>query len=45
LEGAAIVGRTAIGRATVRLLMFNAPHRLAQRQELLNEGVYPPSKG
>ena len=32
VEGFAISGRTAIGRATVRLLKFNSPERLAERE-------------
>ena len=31
-EGAWIIGRTPVGRATVRLLKFNAPDRLAERE-------------
>ena len=31
-EGERIIGRTAIGRATVRLLKLNAPERQAERQ-------------
>lgn len=35
LRGARIVGRTAIGRATVRLLNMNSEDRLKMRQELM----------
>lgn len=38
LEGARIVGLTACGRATVRLLQFNTPARLAERELLQGIG-------
>ena len=38
-SGAILVGRTAIGRATVDVLAINLPHRVAVRQALLDEGV------
>ena len=31
-EGPRIIGRTAVGRVTVRLLKLNAPERLAERE-------------
>ena len=34
----AIVGRTAVGRTTVRVLALNAPDRLALREALLEAG-------
>jgi len=34
MEGLLIVGKTAIGQATVRLLKLNAPMRLAEREAL-----------
>ena len=37
-EGARIVGKTPIGRATLRLLQFNAPRRIELRQAMLDEG-------
>ena len=37
-EGGVIVGITAIGRATVRLLNMNAPHRVELREEWLEAG-------
>lgn len=37
VRGALIVGLTSIGRATVRLLQINAPHRIELRQWLLEE--------
>ena len=33
-----ILGLTSVGRATVRLLMMNAPHRVELRKEWLKEG-------
>jgi hypothetical protein len=40
-RGALLVGRTAIGRATVAVLAMNLQHRLAQRAALIAEGVFP----
>jgi hypothetical protein len=37
LEGGAVVGRTATGRATVRLLNMNAPRRVELRRAWLLE--------
>jgi|SRR5579864_184245 len=41
-DGPRLVGRTAIGPATVATLRINLDHRLAYRQELIHEGVFPP---
>ena len=41
LNHAQIKGITAIGRATARLLMLNAPTRLLERQVLIVQGQYP----
>jgi HNH endonuclease len=41
-DGARLVGRTAMGRATVATLRINLDHRVAYRQELIDEGVFPP---
>ncbi len=41
LTGAIIVPRTDVGRATVRLLRFNAPDRVLQREVLQQAEVYP----
>lgn len=41
LVNAMIVGKTAIGRATVYLLRFNHPLRIIQRQALMAIGRYP----
>ena len=40
-EGARILGRTAIGRATVRVLNMNDPERMELRLELLESGPVP----
>jgi hypothetical protein len=40
-SGAVLVGRTAVGRATVEVLAINLPHRIAQRAALIAEGVFP----
>lgn len=37
-QGPVIVGLTAAGRATVRLLQMNAPRRLQVRRQLLRQG-------
>jgi hypothetical protein len=39
-RGAVLVGRTRVGRATVRVLAVNDPNRVAFRAELMDEGVY-----
>jgi hypothetical protein len=39
LDGARIVGRTPIGRATVHVLAMNADDLLVIRVELLREGT------
>ncbi|MEX2172796.1 MAG: HNH endonuclease [Pirellulaceae bacterium] len=41
LDGASIVGRTAIGRATVRLLQLNDRKRMRLRTLLLARGAWP----
>ena len=40
-DGPLIVGRTPIGRVTVDLLAMNGPERVALREELIDEGVFP----
>ena len=42
--GPLIVGRTPIGRVTVDLLAMNGPERVALREELIEEGVFPPGE-
>ena len=41
LEGAHIVGLTAVGRATARLLKFDDPERVELRSVLRRAGCYP----
>jgi len=41
-SGATIIGKTQIGRATVRALDINSPQRLALRELLILLGTYPP---
>ncbi len=41
-KGPLLVGRTAVGRATISVLCMNAPHRVAWRAALIEEGVFPP---
>jgi hypothetical protein len=41
LDGALLVGLTAIGRVTVRVLAMNEPEFLAARQALIQEGIWP----
>lgn len=40
--GPRVVGRTPIGRVTVAVLAMNDPIRVALREELIDEGVFPP---
>jgi hypothetical protein len=42
-EGPYLMGRTAIGRVTAELLQINDPFRVAVREELMEEGVFPPT--
>jgi hypothetical protein len=42
-DGAVLVGRTPIGRATVIALKINLDHRIDLRQGLIDEGVFPPA--
>jgi hypothetical protein len=41
--GPVIVGRTAMGRATVAVLQMNDEDRLDLRRALIAEGVFPPT--
>jgi hypothetical protein len=43
-DGPQVVGRTPIGRVTVELLAMNAPVRVTLREELIEEGVFPPEE-
>jgi hypothetical protein len=38
-----LIGATPVGRATVALLDINRPPRVAVRQALIAEGVFPPA--
>lgn len=40
LNAARIEGKTQIGQATVRLLKFNDPKRILERQVLMSQGQY-----
>jgi hypothetical protein len=40
-DGPLLVGRTPIGRVTVQVLAMNDPIRVALRQELIAEGLFP----
>jgi hypothetical protein len=42
-KGPVLVGRTAIGRTTVAVLNINEPLRVELREELIEEGEFPPS--
>ena len=41
-DGPLLVGRTAIGRATIELLRINHPNAVVVREELIAEGAFPP---
>jgi hypothetical protein len=41
-KGSVLVGRTAIGRATIAVLKINHPDRIQLRESLMEEGVFPP---
>jgi len=41
IENARIEGNTQIGQATARLLKFNVPNRVLERQVLMSQGQYP----
>ncbi len=40
-DGAQLTGLTAIGRATIAVLEINLPHRIALRQDLIEEKLFP----
>ncbi len=44
-DGPYLVGRTAIGRVTVALLLINGPYLLGLRKTLIEESVLPPKQG
>ena len=41
-DGPILVGRTAVGRATIAVLGINLAHRVRHRAQLIAEGVFPP---
>jgi hypothetical protein len=42
-QGAYLIGRTPVGRVTVTLLHINDDYRVELREELIDEGVFPPA--
>jgi hypothetical protein len=42
-DGPYLRGKTAIGRVTVYVLAMNLAYRVALRQTLISEGVFPPT--
>ncbi len=42
-DGPFLVGRTPIGRETIAVLEINLPHRVALRQALIEENLFPPA--
>jgi hypothetical protein len=42
-DGPTLVGQTPIGRATIAVLGVNQPLRVRLREELIEEGVFPPA--
>ena len=42
-DGPRLVGRTAIGRATIAVLEINLSHCINLRQSLIEEGLFPPA--
>ena len=42
-QGACLIGRTPVGRVTVALLHINDDYRVGLREELIEEGVFPPA--
>jgi HNH endonuclease len=43
LEGGTIVPLTPQGRVTAKILQFNLPERILEREQLITTGEYPPS--
>lgn len=43
-QGATLIGRTPVGRATIVVLAINLPHQVALRAALIREGVFPPAE-
>ena len=42
-NGPELIGRTAIGRATIRVLAINHPDNIELRAALIDNGEFPPS--
>jgi hypothetical protein len=42
-DGPVLVGRTPMGRATIKVLAINHPLRVEQRRALINAALFPPS--
>ncbi len=40
-QGAVLVGRTPVGRATISVLAINHPDYVGVREELIEEGLFP----
>jgi hypothetical protein len=43
-DGPVLVGRTAVGRATIAVLRINLARRVRHRAQLIAEGVFPPEQ-
>ena len=41
-DGPLLIGRTAIGRTTIQVLLINLELRVAHRQLLIEAGLFPP---
>ena len=41
-QGAYLIGRSPVGRVTVGVLKINDPFRVELREELIEEGLFPP---
>jgi len=41
-QGGYLLGRTPIGRVTIAVLNMNAPFRVALREGLIEQGIFPP---
>ncbi|MEI8382366.1 MAG: HNH endonuclease signature motif containing protein [Planctomycetota bacterium] len=44
-SGPLLIGQTPIGRVTIYVLAMNAPLRVALREELIAEGLFPSKTG
>ena len=42
-DGAVLVGKTSVGKATIEVLAINLPYRIALRAGLIDEGIFPPN--